>query len=178
MSGLSLIFITKEFVRSCQKCFPTQKVINVLVLVVEKVSKKIFEFKMCAFWIHDVRNVNYVTWRHRVVTSEIFTSVTSLTSHVSSVASRGCQAWKLFMKKLCVFVGKNPQCCTKNMFILPFLYEILFKSGKWKKKQERGKPRDFFHSIRYGANGSGRRPKRAYWHWATRWYCVLSPSCE
>ena len=34
-----------------------------------------------------------------------------------------------------------------------------------KTKQDRGKPRDFLHSIRYGANGSGRRPKSgAYWH--------------
>ena len=41
--------------------------------------------------------------------------------------------------------------------------ENLTCRGDFGKNHDRGKPRDFFHSIRYGANGSGRRPESAYW---------------
>ena len=38
------------------------------------------------------------------------------------------------------------------------------KSPKWyPKKHDRDKPRDFCHSIQYGANGSGRSPNNVYW---------------
>ena len=40
---------------------------------------------------------------------------------------------------------------------------VLQNPRKRVKKQDRGKLRDFFHSIRYGANGSGRSPNNAYW---------------
>ena len=38
------------------------------------------------------------------------------------------------------------------------LYDTILSSY-----QDRGKPRDFLHSIRYGANGSGRNLNNAYW---------------
>ena len=56
--------------------------------------------------------------------------------------------------------------CRINMMIS---YRSLLISDKevnlnFRSKQDRGKPRDLFHSIRYGTNGSGRSPKNAYWY--------------
>ena len=55
-------------------------------------------------------------------------------------------------------------CGVQNFLILVRRKPSLDKSLTAKhRNQDRGKPRDFLHSIRYGANGSGRSLNNAYW---------------
>ena len=56
---------------------------------------------------------------------------------------------------------KNPFISVRQIWL--FLWQTLVSEIHSVGNQDRGKPRDFELSIRYGANGSGRRPTNVYW---------------